>query len=40
MIKKNKKIIFKLLRADGKNYSKMRKLEVKELEGWPKTVKK
>ena len=38
--KKNKKIIFKLLRADGKNYSKMRKLEVKELEGWPKTVKK
>jgi len=38
--KKNKKIIIKLLRADGKNYSKMRKLEVKELEGWPKTVKK
>ena len=38
--KKNKKIIFKLLRADGKNYLKMKKLEVKKLESWPKTVKK
>ena len=31
---KNKKIIFKSLRADGKNYTKMKKVEVKELKKW------
>lgn len=31
---KDKKIIFKSLRADGKNYTKMRKVEVKKLKKW------
>lgn len=37
---KNKMIIFKLFKPGGKKYSKLRKLEVKKLESWPKTVKK
>lgn len=32
--KSNKKIIFKFLRADGKNYTKMKKIEVKKLKKW------
>lgn len=31
---KNKKVIFKSLRADSKNYTKMRKVEVKKLKKW------
>lgn len=31
---KNKKIIFKFLSADGKNYTKMKKVEVKKLKKW------
>lgn len=34
---KNKKVIFKFLRSDGKNYSKMRKIEIKELKKWVDT---
>ena len=36
---KNKKIIFKFLRADGKNYTKMRKIEIKKLKKWTNIMK-
>ena len=32
--KDSKKIVFKVLHADGKNYSRMKKMEIKKLKKW------